>query len=56
MKLCEICGELPAKVPDRNKMGRPINRICVRCHGLRLKGDIKEIMRLQKKNIHEEIL
>ncbi len=45
-KMCEICGENPATVPDRERMGRPINRVCSSCHSLRLRGDlirIKEI-------------
>lgn len=48
-KLCEICGLNPATVPDRNRMGRPINRICGPCHSIRLKGDIKSI-----KELHEQ--
>lgn len=40
MKLCESCGKNPATVPDRNKPGRPIKRICTECHRGRLAGDI----------------
>jgi len=47
-KLCEICGASPATVPDRNRPGRLINRVCGRCHGLRLAGDMREIMRLHE--------
>lgn len=47
-KLCEICGTSPATVPDRNRPGRLINRVCGRCHGLRLAGDVREIMRLHE--------
>lgn len=48
-KMCEICGEKPATVPDRERMGRPINRICSSCHSLRLVGDIKSILALRQK-------
>ena len=48
-KKCEICGDNPATVPDRNKMGRPINRVCSSCHALRLVGDIKQIIALREK-------
>lgn len=44
-KLCEICHARPAEVPDRNRMGRPVKRICRECHALRLAGDLKEILR-----------
>ena len=48
-KMCEICGENPATVPDRDRPGRLINRVCSRCHGLRLKGDMKKILELREK-------
>ena len=48
-KLCEICGEKPATVPDRERMGRLINRVCSSCHSLRLVGDTKRIMELHEK-------
>jgi len=48
-KMCEICGVNPATVPDRERMGRPINRVCGECHGLRLRGDLKRILELHKK-------
>ena len=40
MKICEACGVNPATVPDRNRMGRPIKRICRECHSKRLAGDV----------------
>ena len=48
-KLCELCGDKPATVPDRERMGRLINRVCNSCHALRLKGDLKRIMELEEK-------
>jgi hypothetical protein len=43
-RLCIICREKPAEVPDRNQMGRPIKRVCRECHAARLRGDLKRIM------------
>lgn len=48
-KMCVICGENPATVPDRERMGRPINRVCGRCHALRLRGDLKSVLELIEK-------
>ena len=46
-KMCEVCGKNPAEVPDRERMGRPINRICLECHAKRLKMDIVFSMTVQ---------
>lgn len=46
-KFCMYCGVNKATVPDRNRMGRPINRVCTSCHGKLLMGDWAEILRLQ---------
>lgn len=43
-KLCEKCGERPATVPDRNRMGRPINRVCSECHAGFLREDLLRVM------------
>jgi len=48
-KMCEVCGANPATVPDRERMGRPINRVCSSCHAARLRGDIAYIMEVNKK-------
>jgi mono/diheme cytochrome c family protein len=43
--MCELCEVYPATVPDRNKMpGRLVNRVCQRCHGARLAGDLRRIV------------
>ena len=42
-KLCEVCHVNPATVPDRERMGRPINRVCSNCHADRLRGHWKVI-------------
>lgn len=47
-KKCEICGENPATVPDRERIGRLINRVCSTCHALRLAGDLKRIDELHE--------
>ena len=39
-KMCEVCHKNTAEVPDRERMGRPINRICRECHAKRLRGDM----------------
>ncbi len=52
-KMCEICGKNPAAVPDRERMGRPINRVCSSCHSLRLVGDMKQILELRDKKMEQ---
>lgn len=53
-KMCEICGENPATVPDRERMGRPINRLCSACHGARLRNDMRYIMECHKKRLERQ--
>ena len=48
-KMCEICHKNPATVPDRERMGRPINRICLECHAKRLKTDMALALFMQNK-------
>ena len=50
-KMCEICGDMQATVPDRERMGRLINRVCSSCHALRLAGDMKRILELHEKRM-----
>ncbi len=45
-RLCYLCRERPAEVPDRDRPGRLINRVCRICHGERLRGDLKEVLRV----------
>ena len=47
-KMCEICEEKPATVPDRERQS-PIKRVCSSCHALRLAGDMQRIMELHEK-------
>ena len=47
-KMCEICGKKRATVPDRERIGRLINRVCSSCRALRLAGDIKRILELRR--------
>lgn len=44
-KLCILCHVNKATVPDRERMGRPIARVCSECHANRLRADIKQIVR-----------
>jgi hypothetical protein len=48
-KMCEICGEKPATVPDREQIGQLVNRVCLSCHSLRLAGNMKRIFELHEK-------
>lgn len=48
-KMSEVCGKNPAEVPDRERMGRPINRICRECHTKRLKEDMERSLELQRR-------
>lgn len=50
-KMCEVCGKKPATVPDRERAGRPINKVCSSCHALRLAGDMNRILELRKKRM-----
>jgi mono/diheme cytochrome c family protein len=53
--MCELCEVYPATVPDRNKMpGRLVNRVCQRCHGARLAGDLRRIVELASKQAGKE--
>ena len=42
-RLCIICRSNPAELPDRNRMGRPIKRVCRQCHRNRLYDDLRNI-------------
>jgi len=44
MKMCIICHENEAVVPDRESSTIKENRICGKCHGARLLGDLKKIV------------
>ncbi len=48
MKKCKICKIRPATVPDRNCVGRPIKRICTDCHAARLRGDLAQVIGVNK--------
>ncbi len=49
MSLCIVCHRRPAEVPDRERMGRPIKRVCRPCHQERLRGDIIEILEAKRR-------
>lgn len=55
MRLCIICKKRPAIVPDRERMGRPIPRVCRECHAGKLRGDLEHIMAVEaKKRLEDE--
>ncbi len=43
MRLCIVCREREAVLPDRERMGAPFKRVCRECHAARLMGDIAKI-------------
>lgn len=55
-KKCELCGIHPAAVPDRERMGRPINRVCRECHRRRLQGDFRRILEARARQLSKEIV
>ena len=48
-KMCELCHARPAAVPDRNRPGRLVARVCRECHAERLRGDLREILRMRRR-------
>ena len=47
---CILCHVNEAAVPDRERMGRPIKRVCRECHADRLQEDWIAIMARRKKD------
>lgn len=43
MRLCKLCRNNKAELPDREEMGRLIKTICRRCHRKRLYKDIVSV-------------
>lgn len=56
MKKCEICGINKAEVPDRDRPGRPIKRICRTCHAERLRKDWVRAVNIKKNKAHRYYL
>jgi hypothetical protein len=48
-KLCILCRQRPAEVPDRQGVGRPIKTVCRQCHAERLGEDLRRIAELSKR-------
>lgn len=44
-RLCSVCRQRPAEIPDRERMGRLIARVCRECHGNRLAGDLLRVLK-----------
>jgi len=49
MKFCVVCHKNPPELPDRNVIGRPINRVCRECHMMRLRGDMIQLLKVEQK-------
>jgi hypothetical protein len=49
-KLCEVCNINNATIPDRERQGRLINRLCQSCHVKRLQGDLVNILKKSNDN------
>ena len=45
---CILCHTKEAEVPDRERVGRPIKRVCRECHSDRLRGDMASILARRK--------
>lgn len=45
MRSCILCRQRPAAVPDRNRPGRPVKRICRECHAERIANDLWDALR-----------
>jgi hypothetical protein len=52
--LCIYCRKRVAAVPDRNRIGRPIKRVCRECHSDLLRGDMVNILRERERRKQEE--
>jgi len=47
-RVCIVCRANPPELPDRNRMGRPIKRICRECHAKRLQRDFRYIYEMSR--------
>lgn len=45
MALCIVCHVRPVAVPDRERSGRPIKRVCRECHAKRLRLDLRNLLK-----------
>jgi len=45
-KPCVVCHVGPRDLPDRERMGRPIKRVCRACHMARLRDDFRAALAL----------
>lgn len=51
---CIVCGKNPAAVPDRNRPGRPIKRVCLQCHARRLREDLDRCIAMEQERRRAE--
>lgn len=52
--MCVVCHERPARVPDRERMGRPIKRICRECHAQRLIADLEHALKVHESRMKKD--
>jgi hypothetical protein len=48
-RLCTVCREREAVLPDRNREPSQIRRICRECHAERLRGDLRHVLAVEAK-------
>ncbi len=56
VKLCKLCYERPAEVPDRNTYhGKFVKEVCKECHSNRLRGDFINVIKNHYKRMHNDL-
>jgi len=50
-KMCKICGENKATIPDRNKQNNNKPEVCPKCHGKRLANDMTNVLIAENKRL-----
>lgn len=49
-RMCKLCGEREAALPDRNSGSSVFRKeVCRECHAERLRGDLEYIMDVEKR-------
>lgn len=51
-KKCIYCRERDPEVPDRTKIGKPIKRVCLKCHGYLIANDLYKFL---EKNLKQYV-
>lgn len=53
-KRCIVCGVGPREVPDREALSHRVLKVCRPCHGKRLMGDLREVIRVEAERRKEQ--